>query len=324
MTTGVEQAAPTLHFSTDDLPITGRASAIREFLEVLMRVDLSALDDASGPIPYLDRLRVLDDASWGTARATSIITRRTPQLLKDAQDDVMMLIPEKEMVIRIPGREDQVIHPGDGLLLSYAREMRLSIQGTGRMRAIRVPHRSIAGTAPRIGSAPVTVLDRNTPMLSLLNQYSALLEGEPLIGQAAQRMAARHLHDMIALVAGASGGNREEAEQTSAAAVRLATVRAAIARNLGNTNLGIKGIALQQQVSPRHLQRLFAQEGTSFSDVLRQARVTRARALLENPVNRNRTILSIALECGFPEASALNRAFRQEYGLTPSDVRRRG
>ena len=324
MATDVEQAAPTLHFSTDNLPATGRASAIREFLEVLMRVDLSSLDDANGPIPYLARVRELDGATWGTARATSIMTRRTPQLLKDAQDDLMLLIPEKELVIRTPGREDQLIRPGDGLLLSYAREMRLTIQGTGRMRAIRVPHRSIAASAPQIGSAPVSVLHRDTPMLSLLNQYSALLENEPLVGRTAQRMAVRHLQDMIALVVGASGDSRDEAEQTSAAAVRLATVRAEIARNLGNTNLGIRGIASQQQVSPRHLQRLFAQEGTSFSDVLRQARVARARALLENPSNRNRTILSIALECGFPEASALNRAFRQEFGLTPSEVRWRG
>lgn len=137
-------------------------------------------------------------------------------------------------------------------------------------------------------------------------------------------MAARHLQDLIALVVGASVDLKEQADDNGVAAARRLAVRAEIAKNLGNTNLGIKGIAAQQQVSPRHLQRLFAQEGTSFSDVLRQARVARARALLENPSNRNRTILSIALECGFPEASALNRAFRQEFGLTPSDVRWRG
>lgn len=324
MATEVEQALPTLRFSTDDLPVTGRANAIRDFIAELMRVDLSALDDASGPIPYLARLRMVDDTSWGSARANAIMTRRTPPLLKDAQDDLLLILADSELVMRLPGREDQVIRPGDGFLLSFARQMQLTIQGSGHIRSIRVPHRSIAAAAPHIGSAPALLLHRDTPALSLLSRYSGLLEEEPLNGRAAQQMAARHLQELIALVTGASGDLRKQAEEASVAAARRLAVRAEIARNLGNTNLGIKGIALQQQVTPRHLQRLFAQEGTSFSDVLRQARVARARTLLEDPGNRNRTILSIALECGFPEASALNRAFRHEYGLTPSDVRWRG
>lgn len=57
-------------------------------------------------------------------------------------------------------------------------------------------------------------------------------------------------------------------DDTSVAAARRLAARAEIAKNLGNTYLGIKGIALQQPVTPRHLQRLFAQEGTSFSDIL--------------------------------------------------------
>ena len=102
MATEVEQALPTLHFSTDDLPVTGRVSAIREFVSELMRVDLSALDDASGPIPYLARLRMVDDVGWGSALATSIMSSRTTQLVKDAQDDLLLILPDSELVIRLP------------------------------------------------------------------------------------------------------------------------------------------------------------------------------------------------------------------------------
>lgn len=320
MAVEVEDTAPTLHFSTGSLPALGRATAIREYLAELMRVDFAALDPAE-PIPYLARLRVLDGASWGTAQTSSVMSGRTRELLKDGQDDLLLTVADADMVLRLPGKEDQLVRAGDGLLLSYAREMQLTIQGSGRLRSIRVPHRPIMDAAPGIGAAPAAVIPRGASMLSLAYHYSSLLEDDPLSGAAAQRMAAKHLQDIVAMVVGASGDVREEAQATSIAAAHLATTRAEISQNLGNAALGIKWIAARRRVTPRHLQRLFAQEGTSFSNVLRRARVDRARALLEDPRNRTRTILSIALECGFPEASALNRAFRHELGLTPSDVR---
>lgn len=118
------------------------------------------------------------------------MTRRTSQLLKDAQDDLLLIIPESELVMRIPGKEDQVIRAGDGFLLSYAREMQLTIQGSGRIRSIRVPHRSIAAAAPRISSAPAMLMHRDTPMLSFLNKYCGLLEDEPQSGSAADGCSA--------------------------------------------------------------------------------------------------------------------------------------
>lgn len=323
MATSLEDRATTLDFSTDNLPVAGRAGAIRDYLADLMRVDVHALDPDS-PLHYRARLRMLDGASWGSALVSSIVSSRTNQLIKDGQDDLMLGMSERDMVIELPNEGEMKIRPGEAFVLSFARAMRLTVLGSGRLHGLRIPRRPIAQILPRISSAPVMLIRDGTPVLSLLCRYMALLEDDPLIGNLTQQTAARHLQEMLALVVGASGEFQEQAERDSVAAVRLMAVKDEISKNLSNTNLGIKWIANQQHVSPRYLQRLFAQVGTSFSNVLRQARVARARALLENPLNRNRTILSIALECGFPEASALNHAFRQEYGLKPSDVRWRG
>jgi len=320
MTAQAAQPAPVIKISTEDLPDDHRVSAMRDYLNETMQMEVSPLD-ADRPIQYAAALRLAPGAGWGTAFSSAVASTRTTRLVKDGSDDLILAMPDAPMTIEVPGREGMHVQPGDAILLSQAREMRVVLQETSRTWALRVPHRAIAQMVPRLGSAPVMAIRQGTPMLSLLRSYGGLLETDPLAGEPAQQLAARHLQEMMALVIGASADFREQAELGTVAAARLQTVRAEIAGHLGNTNLNLEWIAARQNVTPRHLQRLFAREGTSFSDVLRQARVARARAMLEDPRNSGRSILSIALECGFPEASALNRAFRREYGLAPGEVR---
>jgi len=292
---------------------------MRDYLYETSRYEVSILDRDS-PLRYQASFRVIPGASWGSVHSTLIASTRTAELVKDGHDD-LLVIPFARISVGTPNEEELPIEPGHAVLFSQAREMRLTLKETGGIWALRVPHRAIAGTVSRLGSAPIMAIREGTPMLSLLSGYGRLLEADPVAGDATQQMVSRQLQEMMALMVGASADFREEAEFTTLAAARLRTAKAEIAAHLGNTNLNLEWIAARQKVTPQHLQRLFAREGTSFSDVLRRARASRARVMLEDPRNAGRSILSIALECGFPEASALNRAFRGEYDLTPSEVR---
>ena len=69
------------------------------------------------------------------------------------------------------------------------------------------------------------------------------------------------------------------------------------------------------------MRKLFAGEGTTFTDFVREARLARARRMLTDPHQSNRPIHVIAYESGFGDLSYFNRAFRQRYGMTPSDAR---
>ncbi|MNL61636.1 DNA-binding transcriptional activator FeaR [compost metagenome] len=69
------------------------------------------------------------------------------------------------------------------------------------------------------------------------------------------------------------------------------------------------------------MQRLFAQEGTCFSDYLRDARLQRAHAMLADPRHSRRRVLEIAFDCGFADITTFNRTFRQRYGVAPTQVR---
>ena len=312
-------AAPTLTLSTAKLPARSHLPSLRDYLVELMRVEVET-PAPGGAIDYQATLRVLPGASWGRARASALLTTRSASLLRDGKNDLMLVMPGAPMTVRGPGSDELQIAPGDALLLSQARQTRILHTG-GPSWALQVPQRDIERLVPGIGAAPLMALRRGTPMLTPLRRYGLLLEAQPLGDPVEQQAVSRQLHDMLAVAIGASADYRAHLEAGPLTAVRLATLRSDIDAQLGDPQLRLDTLAARQGVTPRHLQRLLARQGLDFSTLLRQARLQRARTLLEDPRQRGRTILSIALECGFSEASALNRAFRQAYGLRPGDLR---
>lgn len=301
------------------LPTDRRLSAMRDYLAGVIRVDVAPLH-ADRPLHYRASLRTVPGASWGGAHVGAVCTTRTAQLCKDGQDDLMLLMPSAEALIEQPGREALHLRPGDAALLSQARPMRVS-QQAGASWVLRVPHRDVARMLPRLSDAPMLVLRRGTPTLQLLRRFGRLLESDPLRGAASLQLAGRQLQDMLAVVLGQSPDYAAWAEEHSLAAARLRAVQADIAAHLGQGRLGLEWLAARQGLSPRHLQRLLAAHGTSYQEAVRQARLQAAYALLTEPRNAGMSISAIAHACGFSEASALNRAFKQHYGMTPGEAR---
>jgi hypothetical protein len=66
---------------------------------------------------------------------------------------------------------------------------------------------------------------------------------------------------------------------------------------------------------------LLEETGKSFTHHVLERRLDKAAALLRDPRWRDRKIADIAAEAGFTDLSHFNRAFRRQYGATPSDLR---
>lgn len=107
-------------------------------------------------------------------------------------------------------------------------------------------------------------------------------------------------------------------EELSAA--RLEQARRFIEANLSDQDLGPDVIAAALHVSRRTLYRLAAgQDGVA--GMIRRQRLARSRAMLADPLHRHRSIAEIAAAVGTRSAAQFSRAFRAEYGTTPSEVR---
>jgi len=140
------------------------------------------------------------------------------------------------------------------------------------------------------------------------------------VGLAEVEQCVAHIRDLAIL---ALGGARDAACLANGRGVRAARLRAIrndIEAHLTDTELGVAWITKRHGISERYLRSLFADDGMSFTSFVLERRLMRAHAALNHSM---RNISEIAYDCGFSDLSWFNRAFRQRFGMTPSEVRAR-
>jgi AraC-like DNA-binding protein len=96
-------------------------------------------------------------------------------------------------------------------------------------------------------------------------------------------------------------------------------VREQIVAALQEGSVSPAEVCRRLKVSERTLRRRLQDEGRTFSDLLSEVRRDLAHRYLEDP---NRSVTEVAFLLGFADASAFQRAFRQWYGMPPSEYRK--
>lgn len=108
-------------------------------------------------------------------------------------------------------------------------------------------------------------------------------------------------------------------ESTGAALRRTATTY--IMGRLTDPDLSVESVARAIGVSARHLNRTFAADNTTVSQFIHRQRLDGARKELVDPAAPVRRIADIAVRWGFSSQAHFTRAFRREFGCTPSEMR---
>ncbi|HVV86383.1 MAG TPA: helix-turn-helix domain-containing protein [Kofleriaceae bacterium] len=98
----------------------------------------------------------------------------------------------------------------------------------------------------------------------------------------------------------------------------LGRVRAALARDLAGAT--VAHVAAAVKLSDRSLQRSLTEQGTSFTDELRRARVAAAAELLRIDPDLKTEV--VAARVGFGSAGRLAAALRRELGVSAAELRR--
>ncbi|MGD6741901.1 helix-turn-helix domain-containing protein [Streptomyces sp. BH106] len=92
--------------------------------------------------------------------------------------------------------------------------------------------------------------------------------------------------------------------------------------HLHEPDLGPARVAAAIPVSERYLFAVFQESGSTPSRWLREARLDRARRLLEAHQGEHaRPIQEVGAAVGLPRASHFSRLFREQYGVSPSEYR---
>lgn len=108
-------------------------------------------------------------------------------------------------------------------------------------------------------------------------------------------------------------------ESSGAALRRTATTH--IMSRLTEPGLTVESVAREVGVSARHLNRAFAAEHSTVTQFIHRQRLDGARRELTDPTAAHRRIADVAARWGFSSQAHFTRAFRREFGSTPSEVR---
>lgn len=90
---------------------------------------------------------------------------------------------------------------------------------------------------------------------------------------------------------------------------------------LHDPELSLVTAAADNGVSPRYVQKLFTDNRTSFSSYLKRRRLERCYADLVSPIHSQLAISEICFRWGFNDAAHFSRAFRERFGISPSQHR---
>jgi AraC-like DNA-binding protein len=187
-------------------------------------------------------------------------------------------------------------------------------------RSVQVRRTELA--LPELDDNLLGRISPHSETLQYLLGYVHFLDAEQrLTDSAVARATATHLRDLVALMLGTKRGAAVRAEGRGLRAARLQAIKHDVSRNLDRGGLSVGAVAARHRVTPRYVQLLFEAEGTTFSEHVLDQRLARARRMLSDPRNADRTIIAIALEAGFGDVSYFNRRFRRRYGRSPTQFR---
>ena len=271
---------------------------------------------------YIDCHSVYTTISSVTfARPTGLSGRfmRTREVLSDGHDDFLLFSALKGPVQIEQGRRLINLAQGQMCLAEMNDFCAVELHNTNEFTTARIPRRSVLELAPGAEDRLLEPLAHNPGLQTMLDRYTELcMNIAPTLDAIGQKRAAQHLIDLAGLLLGTGG---EPAIERGYSGARLELIKADVLKKVDRTDLNIEGIARAHNLSPRQVQRLFAQTGATFTEFILEQRLSLAHRLLTLPGAPLRKVSDIAYSSGFGDLSYFNREFRRRFGDSPHAVR---
>ncbi|MDF2809858.1 MAG: helix-turn-helix protein [Microvirga sp.] len=304
-------------FSTDDIPDRDRDTFVRDFYgRIQMGVELEPHEDHA--LRMSASTLILPTMACTIGSAAPVKWERMQHLLSDGIDDICLSWGAGGYRIDRPGHETIETVPGSAALLHFDRRFSALAKNVEWTMAVQVKRTVLSDRIRNLDDLPPNALDPLRPESRLLFDYLWSLTHLPSPGTLAS-VASRHIADLLVLSLGRPSESGLEARGVRAA--RLASVKRHIADNLRSSLLSAETASRKLGISSRYIRKLFAEEGTSFSDYVTRERLAYVHARLRDRQHDLRQIAAIAYDVGFAEPSTFYRQFKACYGMTPNEVR---
>ncbi len=322
---GVLGATALVALSTDGVRIQERVEFWQEMvLRLFADVEIAAGPAGSIPDRFFGRMQsrlVRDIRVTRVEAAAQTVARRHPDA-RAAYEDCYFAVVMTAGTQRLEqdGRI-AVLGPGDFAIYDGARPHRLGFSDRWGEVIVNIPRPALHRVLPQAGRCTAVRIAGDSPLGQVLARF-LLGIGRDLGRLDAAALGAR-ADQGVGLIGGALAGLAGAADPAAPSrAATLARALAHVARNLGDPTLSPEAIGAALGRSPRYLNRLFAETGTSLMRHVWAERLDRCRADLTVGGDAPGRIGAVALRWGFNDLSHFSRAFRDRFGASPREFAR--
>jgi len=229
----------------------------------------------------------------------------------------LLYMREGHMGVAQCGREATITR-GDCLLVNSQEPYRFSLPVRNDCLSVQIPQHWLRTWLPHPEDATITPLATHSPWGATLASALGNLQRDALdrislpFGIVADQIGA-----LIALTHGESA---EPLTRHNASLLRRLTC--SIEERSCDPKTNPATVASEHGISKRYLHLVLAKGGTSFGSALIEARLKRAKALLDDVRFARTPIAEIGWRCGFSNPSHFARRFRRRFGAAPADYRK--
>ncbi|GAA1203285.1 helix-turn-helix domain-containing protein [Pseudonocardia alaniniphila] len=260
----------------------------------------------------------LAQSRWGPRSAV-----RTGRMAARASEgDLRLLLVQVSGAVRMVQRDRFArLTAGMGLLSEACSPSKWAARSENQQLTLSFSRELLPLRSAEITEACARTMDPASPAMQTLSAYLGRLFRIADGLTAPQRMDAGHaaidllamaLRDVVPSVPGSDGS----------ATVLLDMMLMHVREHLADPHLQVEELARRHNVSVSHVYTLFERIGTTPGAYLREQRLLAAQAMLLDQRYAWLDTTDIAAAVGFVEPRTFQRAFRRQYGMTPSTWRR--
>jgi AraC-like DNA-binding protein len=303
-------------FSTDALPVPEQLEAWRRWLSPIFEVE--SLRPTQAGFVATNWNWTLAGFTVSRVRSPPTLVCRPASVIRRSPVDHWAITFSKHSPSEVQVRDSSLsAPPGTPVVLSLGEEMRVSRSQHDDRLQLLLSRDHFGAIAHHLEALKGTLLQ--SAQANLLADYMLMLERHlPNLAPEDVDGLPKAVEAMLAACLGSSA-DRVATAQRQIDFTLMERVRRVVRRHLRSPSLGPDKVCREAAMSRSQLYRVLEGEG-GVAHYIQRRRLSESFALLCD-ASQNLQIGKIAEMLCFADASSFSRAFRQEFGVTPREVR---
>jgi AraC-like DNA-binding protein len=286
----------------------------------ILPVQIDPRHDAA-PAAAMSCLAIGDMAIRTVVGGDHVYSRSSAELRAGDPDTLQIGLPLGGSSILVQDGREAVLSAGDMVLYDSSRPFTLAMQERFHWQVFLFPKSLLRRPTRELRDITAIRMRGDTGLAGVVQRFlrGVARDGARLEVDPEAIMLGKHAADLAGTLIRSTFGKEWDVRDTDG--VLRERVSAFIQIHHSDPRLGPGMIALAHNVSLRRLHAAFEGTERSVMDEVRRARLDAIRSDLCDSRFDHQTIGRIAASHGLPSLASFSRAFRNAYGVTPSEFR---